>query len=218
LTAKKEAARFSELQMLQKAGEISDLEFQVSFEIIPAVKIGNKKVRARFLYRGFPLQDERRKNGRGRCQGLHDARISDEAPADGCRVWNRNKRDINMDKPDQIEEMKLSRVMRRAKAKLAKQERRNVPQRHVITNPVQHAILRAAKLTPAEVKLMIDPIKEDIQALRTGKFNNTMFKHLADSFNVAQALTEPRHWASAGSHRQIHCRSSCAGGAGKTQN
>lgn len=96
-----------------------------------------------------------------------------------------------MDKPDQIEEMKLSRVMRRAKAKLAKQERRNVPQRRVITNPVQHAILRAAKLTPAEVKLMVDPIKEDIQALRTGKFNNTMFKHLADSFNVAQALTEP---------------------------
>lgn len=51
--SKKEAARFSELQMLQKAGEISDLEFQVSFEIIPAVKIGNKKVRARFYIADF---------------------------------------------------------------------------------------------------------------------------------------------------------------------
>ena len=54
--SKKEGSRFFDLKMLQKAGEISDLELQPKFEIIPQVKWNGKTLCKRsyiadFLYK-----------------------------------------------------------------------------------------------------------------------------------------------------------------------
>ena len=51
--SKKEGSRFFDLKMLQKAGEISDLELQPKFEIVPGVKWNGKKHRARFYIGDF---------------------------------------------------------------------------------------------------------------------------------------------------------------------
>lgn len=45
--SKKEAARYGELKMLEKAGMISDLILQPSFEIAPGFRYNGKKERAR---------------------------------------------------------------------------------------------------------------------------------------------------------------------------
>jgi len=50
--SRKEALRYSELQILQLAGEISDLELQPRFKIVPAV-VWNKKLPARFYVADF---------------------------------------------------------------------------------------------------------------------------------------------------------------------
>lgn len=44
--SKREAQRFLVLRDMEKRGEISDLQLQVPYEIIPAVKIGGKRQRA----------------------------------------------------------------------------------------------------------------------------------------------------------------------------
>ena len=44
--SKREAARYCELKVLERAGEIRDLRLQPSFEIIPAVELDGKKQRA----------------------------------------------------------------------------------------------------------------------------------------------------------------------------
>lgn len=43
--SKREAARFVELRLLERAGEIRDLRLQPSFEIIPAIELDGKKQR-----------------------------------------------------------------------------------------------------------------------------------------------------------------------------
>lgn len=42
--SQREAQRYSELKMLEKAGEISNLELQKRFELIPSQRIGGKVV------------------------------------------------------------------------------------------------------------------------------------------------------------------------------
>lgn len=42
--SKREAQRYSELKILEKAGEISNLELQKRFELIPSQRIGGKVV------------------------------------------------------------------------------------------------------------------------------------------------------------------------------
>lgn len=55
--SKKEANRYSELLLLQRAGKISDLQRQVSFELIPSQKVDGLTVerpcvyKADFVYR-----------------------------------------------------------------------------------------------------------------------------------------------------------------------
>ncbi|MBN1114444.1 MAG: DUF1064 domain-containing protein, partial [Oligoflexia bacterium] len=44
--SKKEADRYSELKLLERAGKIKDLILQPKFEIIPAYEKDGKKVRA----------------------------------------------------------------------------------------------------------------------------------------------------------------------------
>jgi hypothetical protein len=44
--SKREAARYSELKLLEGAGHISSLELQPAFEIIPAIILDGKKQRA----------------------------------------------------------------------------------------------------------------------------------------------------------------------------
>jgi hypothetical protein len=43
--SKREAARFVELKLLERSGEIRDLRLQPSFEIIPAIELDGKKQR-----------------------------------------------------------------------------------------------------------------------------------------------------------------------------
>ena len=54
--SKKEAGRYIELQMLLRAGEISDLQLQVPFELMPTIKLNGETYRsikyvADFVYR-----------------------------------------------------------------------------------------------------------------------------------------------------------------------
>ena len=51
--SKKEANRYFELKMLQKAGEISALELQPKYEIIPAVTWNGKQLQARYYIADF---------------------------------------------------------------------------------------------------------------------------------------------------------------------
>jgi hypothetical protein len=44
--SKSEAKRFCQLQIMERAGQISDLKTQVSFELLPAQEIAGKKERA----------------------------------------------------------------------------------------------------------------------------------------------------------------------------
>ena len=48
--SKKEANRYSELRLLERAGAISDLQTQVKFELIPAQKINGKVVERAVTY------------------------------------------------------------------------------------------------------------------------------------------------------------------------
>ena len=56
--SKKEANRYFELKMLQKAGEISCLELQPKFEILPAVNWNVKKLQARHYIADFTYRLE----------------------------------------------------------------------------------------------------------------------------------------------------------------
>ena len=49
--SKREAQRYSELKMLEKAGEISNLELQKRFELIPSQRIDGKVVERPCLLR-----------------------------------------------------------------------------------------------------------------------------------------------------------------------
>ena len=51
--SKKEADRYFELKMLQRAGEISALELQPKYEIIPAVTWNGKQLQARYYIADF---------------------------------------------------------------------------------------------------------------------------------------------------------------------
>lgn len=59
--SKKEAQRYAELCMLQKAGMISDLERQVRFEIVPKVKGNGESSRVRFYVADFTYTQEGQK-------------------------------------------------------------------------------------------------------------------------------------------------------------
>lgn len=48
--SKKEAKRYSELCLLEQAGEISDLRLQVKFELIPSQRINGKVVERKVDY------------------------------------------------------------------------------------------------------------------------------------------------------------------------
>ena len=48
--SQKEARRYRELAMLEKAGQISDLKRQVRYELIPAQRIGGKVVEKSCVY------------------------------------------------------------------------------------------------------------------------------------------------------------------------
>lgn len=45
--SKKEAARWLVLRQMERVGDITDLQRQVKFEIVPKVKIGGKTIRAK---------------------------------------------------------------------------------------------------------------------------------------------------------------------------
>lgn len=58
-------------------------------------------------------------------------------------------------------------------------------------NPIRVAINRAAVLTADEKSRLLDPIYDCFDQLRRGELDPVSFKHLADEFNVAEALTMP---------------------------
>lgn len=49
--SKKEARRYAELKLLERAGEIKDLELQKTFELIPSQRIGGKVVERAVKYK-----------------------------------------------------------------------------------------------------------------------------------------------------------------------
>jgi hypothetical protein len=51
--SKKEANRYSELKMMQKAGLISDLELQPKFDLLPKIKWNNQTLRKRMYIADF---------------------------------------------------------------------------------------------------------------------------------------------------------------------
>lgn len=51
--SKKEAGRYQELKLLERAGEITDLRLQVPFEIVPAVTLYGRRVPARHYMADF---------------------------------------------------------------------------------------------------------------------------------------------------------------------
>lgn len=55
--SKREAARFVELKQLERAGHISDLVLQPSFELIPPVELDGKKQRATKYIADFQYVD-----------------------------------------------------------------------------------------------------------------------------------------------------------------
>lgn len=59
--SKKEADRWAELQMLDRAGLISDLKRQVRFEIVPKVKGNGETSRARYYVADFTYIQEGQK-------------------------------------------------------------------------------------------------------------------------------------------------------------
>lgn len=65
--SKKEAARYCDLKLMQRAGEIRDLQLQVEYELIPK-QAGE---RACQLYCGLCLSGcSYRQNGGGRCERI----------------------------------------------------------------------------------------------------------------------------------------------------
>lgn len=50
--SEKERARFAELRLMERAGEISDLKLQPVFELIPPVKENGKVVQRAITYKG----------------------------------------------------------------------------------------------------------------------------------------------------------------------
>jgi hypothetical protein len=57
--SKREAARYSELRILEQAGEICDLQCQPRYEILPAKVKDGKKQRATFYVADFQYYDLR---------------------------------------------------------------------------------------------------------------------------------------------------------------
>jgi hypothetical protein len=51
--SRKEALRYKDLNMLSRAGIISDLELQPKFEIIPAINWNGKRLQARYYIADF---------------------------------------------------------------------------------------------------------------------------------------------------------------------
>ena len=56
--SKKEADRYFELKMLQRAGEITALELQPKFEIVPAVIWNDKQMRTRYYIADFAYYEK----------------------------------------------------------------------------------------------------------------------------------------------------------------
>lgn len=56
--SKKEASRYLELKMLEKAKKISNLELQVPFELVPAIKINGRMNRKVVYVADFVYLDE----------------------------------------------------------------------------------------------------------------------------------------------------------------
>ena len=55
--SKKEADRYCELKLLQRAGAITDLKLQVPFELQPAFTLNGKKIRAIYYIADFMYQE-----------------------------------------------------------------------------------------------------------------------------------------------------------------
>lgn len=56
--SKKEADRYCELKLLQRAGKITDLRMQVPFELQPAFTVNGKKVRPIHYIADFMYQED----------------------------------------------------------------------------------------------------------------------------------------------------------------
>ena len=56
--SKKEASRYTDLLMLQRAGEIHELELQPEFEIIPGVYWGSRNLRKRIYIADFMYKEK----------------------------------------------------------------------------------------------------------------------------------------------------------------
>lgn len=54
----KEAKRYSELKLLEKAGEISNLKLQVVYQLIPPMRINDKHYRAICYYADFVYNEK----------------------------------------------------------------------------------------------------------------------------------------------------------------
>lgn len=58
--SKREADRYRELKLLERAGEIRDLRLQVPFQLIPSYELNGKRVRATNYIADFVYIDTRR--------------------------------------------------------------------------------------------------------------------------------------------------------------
>lgn len=56
--SKKEASRYVDLSLLERIEEISDLELQPKFEIIPAINWNGKRLRARYYIADFKYKQK----------------------------------------------------------------------------------------------------------------------------------------------------------------
>jgi hypothetical protein len=75
--SKREANRARDLQLLENAGEITELRFQVAFELAPAVVIGGRKKPALRYFADFVYRDKEYKLNGGLvvedCKGFRTA-------------------------------------------------------------------------------------------------------------------------------------------------
>lgn len=76
-------------------------------------------------------------------------------------------------------------------SKLKKPRNKKYQGPRTLIDPMATAQRRAAKLTVLEQQTLLNPVKACFAALRAGTITPDEFKHLADCFNIAQALMLP---------------------------
>ena len=90
--SKKEANRYQELLLLEKAGVIKNLSRQVKFVLIPSQRDESGKVIERECsYKAGFVYSEGEKNSRGGRERLPDERVYHQAEVDAVAVWNQNQ-------------------------------------------------------------------------------------------------------------------------------